>query len=206
MRPPAFCSIGHDKVTGLVEHIPTPLRRPVRVLLAVKSAFVSVASLIMAATFLCVVILRYIFHADLFAYEEWLLIICFWLYFMASALGTYENSHVNADLLDYLTDNPRLNWLRAVVVCCIELLVTAVCVYWAVLMVRDEISSYPYWQSTIALKIPFLVPRIGILVGFILMAFYSALRLYVLLHLGPAQDKRQAVASGGNDEPGSSGG
>ncbi len=156
-----------------------------RVMLAIQSGFVCVASLIMAFTFFGVVILRYGFQADLFAYEEWLLIICFWLYFMASALGTYENSHVNADLLDFLTDNQKLIWLRSLVACAIELAVSIVATYWAVLMMIDEASTYPYWQSTIALKIPFLVPRFGILLGFALMAFYSALRLYVLAKLGP---------------------
>lgn len=168
-------------------------------MLAVKSAFVCVASLIMAFTFLCVVILRYGFQADLFAYEEWLLIICFWLYFMASALGTYENSHVNADLLSYLTDNARLNWLRAVVIGVVELLVSLAVVYWAILMVAEEIGTYPNWQSTIALKIPFLVPRLGVLVGFALMSFYSGLRLYVLLKLGPAATDVLAAKSGDRD-------
>ena len=172
-------------MTELVDHIPRVLRRPVRAMLAVKSAFVCVASLIMGFTFLCVVILRYGFQADLFAYEEWLLIICFWLYFMASALGTYEDSHVNADLLAYLTDNPRWNWLRALVVCTIELGVSVVIVYWAFLMIWEEIATYPNWQATIALKIPFFVPRLAVLVGFSLMSFYSSLRLYVLLKLGP---------------------
>ena len=174
-------------------------------MLAAKSAFVSVACLIMAFTFMCVVILRYGFQADLFAYEEWLLIICFWLYFMGSALGTYENSHVNADLLDHLMDNPRLGWLRAVVVCIIELGISLVIVYWAVLMIQDEVATYPNWQATIALKIPFVVPRIGVLVGFGLMSFYSALRLYVLLKLGApaARDKapgddRETVSGGGS--------
>ena len=170
-------------MTRMVDHLPRALRGPVRVMLAVKSAFVCVASLIMAFTFLCVVILRYGFGADLFAYEEWLLIICFWLYFMASALGTYENSHVNADLLDYLTENERLRWLRSMLVCSIELAVTLAAVYWAVLVLRDEIAAYPYWQATIALKIPFVVPRFALLFGFGLMAFYSALRLYVLCTL-----------------------
>ena len=168
-------------------------------MLAVKNAFVCVASLIMAFTFLCVVILRYGFQADLFAYEEWLLIICFWLYFMASALGTYENSHVNADLLSYLTDNARLNWLRAVVIGVIELLVSLAVVYWAILMVAEEIGTYPNWQSTIALKIPFLVPRLGVLVGFALMSFYSGLRLYVLLKLGPAAIALLAAKPGQQD-------
>ncbi len=170
-------------MTELTDHIPAGLRRPVRVMLAVKSAFVCVASLIMGFTFLCVVILRYGFEADLFAYEEWLLIICFWLYFMASALGTYENSHINADLLNYLTDNERLRWLRSIVVCIIELVVSLAAVYWAVLVIRDEFAAHPYWQATIALKIPFIVPRFAMLFGFGLMSFYSALRLYVLCKL-----------------------
>ena len=156
-------------MTQIIEHVPAAVRGPVRLLLAAKGVFVCAASLIMAATFFCVVILRYGFGADLFAYEEWLLIICFWLYFMASAIGTYENSHVSADLLSYLTDDERLRWMRAVLVCTIELLVSLAALYWAVLAIRDEIASYPYWQATIF--------------GFGLMSFYSALRLYVLFRL-----------------------
>ena len=188
-------------MTRLVDHVPPALREPVRVMLAVKGAFVCVASLIMAATFFCVVILRYGFETDLFAYEEWLLIICFWLYFMASALGTYENSHVNADLLNYLTDNERLRWIRSVLVCSIELVVTLFAVYWAVLVLRDEISAYPYWQATIALKIPFIVPRFALLFGFGLMAFYSALRLYVLFHIRRVPEHAPAGGGDSGEDP-----
>ena len=169
----------------LVDHIPKPLQHPVRILLAIKAKLVCIASLIMAFTFLFVVILRYGLNADLFAYEEWLLIICFWLYFLASALGTYENSHVNADLLEHFISDPRLKWIRLLVVSVIELIVSIAVVYWAILMIQDEIDAYPYWQSTIALKIPFLVPRAAVVVGFSFMTFYSALRLYVLIKLGP---------------------
>ena len=191
-------------MTELVDHIPVALRRPVRALLTAMGWFVCVASLIMAFTFFFVVIMRYGFNADLFAYEEWLLIICFWLYFMASALGTYENSHVNANLLDYVSDSAKLNWLRAVVVCCIEIIVSVAVVYWAVLMIRDEISAYPYWQSTIAMKIPFLVPRVAVLLGFILMTFFSSLRLYVLLRLGVTEEQFNAAQDA--SEPASEGG
>ena len=183
-------------MTELAEHIPAPLRRPVRAMLAVKGTFVSIASLIMGATFLCVVVLRYGFATDLFAYEEWLLTICLWLYFMGSALGTYENSHVNADLLNYLTDSQRLQWIRSLIVCVIELVVTAFAIYWAILMILDEFASYPYWQTTIALKIPFLVPRFGIVFGFAFMAFYSGLRLYVLIKLQRVPDLEMAGRRG----------
>ena len=153
-------------------------------MVAMQGIFVAVASLIMAATFFCVVILRYGFQADLFAYNEWLLIICFWLYFIGGALGSYDRSHINADLLSYLTDNRRFNWVRMLIVTGIELAIGITVVYWATLMIYDEIASYPNWQTTVALKIPFLVPRIGILVGFVLMTFYTGLHLYVLLMSG----------------------
>ncbi len=184
-------------MTQIIEHVPAALRGPVRLLLAIKGAFVCTASLIMAATFFCVVILRYGFGADLFAYEEWLLIICFWLYFMASAIGTYENSHVSADLLSYLTEDERLRWMRAVLVCTIELVVSLAALYWAVLAIRDEIASYPYWQATIALKIPFIVPRFALIFGFGMMSFYSALRLYVLCKLRRVPESSVADAEDG---------
>ncbi len=182
-------------MTQIIEHVPAALRGPVRLMLAIKGAFVCAASLIMAATFFCVVILRYGFGADLFAYEEWLLIICFWLYFMASAIGTYENSHVSADLLSYLTTDERLRWMRAVLVCAIELAVSLAALYWAVLAIRDEVASYPYWQATIALKIPFFVPRLALIFGFGLMSFYSALRLYVLCKLRRVPESAAADAA-----------
>ncbi len=155
-----------------------------------KRAFVCIANLIMAATFFCVVILRYGFQADLFAYNEWLLIICFWLFFMGGALGTYDGSHINADLLSFFTDNPRIIWIRKLVVTIIELVISIAVVYWAFLMIYDEIASYPHWQTTVALRIPFLVPRAGILLGFVFMASYTALHLYVLFKLGASPDNR----------------
>jgi len=190
MRPaPHYLStlFDHALFMELADQLPKSLQRPIRVMLAIKGVFVCIASLIMATTFFCVVIVRYIFETDLFAYNEWLLMICFWLYFMGGALGTYDGSHINADLLDYLTKDIRLRRYRKLIVTGIELIVSIAIVYWAVLMIYDEVNYYPNWQVTPALKIPFLLPRIGILLGFILMAFYSALHLYVLLKSRPDQ-------------------
>lgn len=168
-------------MTELVDQLPRALQGPVRGLLAFKTVFVVIACLIMAGTFFFVVIVRYGFEGDLFAYNEWLLMVCFWLFFMGGALGTYDGSHINADLLDYLTEDQRLRWLRKLVVTVIEVVVSIALVYWAVLMIYDEIESYPNWTVTPALKIPFLIPRVGILVGLLMMSFYSALHLYALI-------------------------
>ena len=173
-------------MTELVDQLPRALQGPVRAMLAFKSVLVVISCLIMAGTFFFVVIVRYIFEGDLFAYNEWLLMVCFWLFFMGGALGTYEGSHINADLLDYLTEDQRLRWLRKLVVTAIEVVVSIALVYWAVLMIYDEIESYPNWAVTPALKIPFLIPRVGILVGLFMMCLYSVFHLYALTKISPS--------------------
>ncbi len=68
-------------MTELVDQLPRALQGTVRVMLAFKSVLVVISCLIMAGTFFFVVIVRYGFEGDLFAYNEWLLMVCFWLFF-----------------------------------------------------------------------------------------------------------------------------
>ena len=159
--------------------------RFIRALVLVKSILVAVTLPILPITFFLVVIFRYILESDLFAYEEWLMPICFWVFFLGSALGTYYDKQINADLLDTITENQKLQWIQKIVIQVIELVITLILVYYAWLMIADEISDYPGWKTTIALKIPFIVPRIGIFVGFAFMAFYSSLSIYLMLRAGP---------------------
>ena len=170
-------------MNDLTQELPPGMARLVRVLLRLQTIYVCFGCLVMAFTFLFVVVFRYGFNADLFAYEEWLLIICFWLYFMAAAIGTWENAHVNADLLNFVILDPAKRKLRALIVTGIELFVTIMLFYWSILMMIDELGDYPRFQTTIALQIPFFVPRAAAFFGFGLMAFYSALRLYILYRL-----------------------
>ena len=165
--------------------LPTGLRGLVRTMVRIKTTLVVFALPILPITFFFVVFFRYILERDLFAYEEWLMPICFWVFFLGSALGTYEDKQINADLLDAITENRSLLWLRKIAITAIELAITLVVLHWAWLMLADEIAAYPRWKTTIALKIPFIVPRIGIFVGFLFMAFYSALSIYVLWKVGP---------------------
>lgn len=167
--------------------LPPGLQKFVAVMVKIKTIFVVVTLPILPLTFFFVVFFRYILERDLFAYEEWLMPICFWMFFLASALGTYQDKQINADLLDEFTENPNLLWLRKVLITFIELVITLFIVHWGWLMLADEIAAYPRWKTTIALKIPFIVPRIGIVVGFAFMAFYSALSVYALLKVGPVR-------------------
>ena len=165
--------------------LPSSMVRFVRALVQIKSILVAITLPILPITFFFVVIFRYILHWDLFAYEEWLMPICFWIFFLGSALGTYYDRQINADLLDTITDNLTLLWLRKLIIQIIELFITFVLIYWAWLMISDEIAAYPNWKTTIALKIPFLYPRLGIFMGFAFMGFYNALSVFLMLRAGP---------------------
>ncbi|WP_435311863.1 TRAP transporter small permease [Primorskyibacter sedentarius] len=186
----------------LADQLPPKLANKVRLLLRVKSAFLMLSTFILALTFFMVVVLRYLLETDLFAYEEWLMPLCFWLFFLGSAVGTYEDSQIKADILESWIKNPVVIWWRKVILTAFELIVTCFLVYYAIEMLIDEISDYPKWQSTIALRIPFFVPRLGMFLGFTLMAFYSALHLYVLLKRGTAAIIDQMDQSGITGNPG----
>lgn len=187
----------------LADKLPPKLGAFVRKMVAIKLNICAVATLILPVTFFFVVIFRYGFKMDLFAYEEWLLPISFWLYFLASGVGSYEDSQIRADILESYFTTARASWIRKVFVSIIESTISVVVVYWAALMMLNEISSYPNWQSTIALQIPFFVPRLGIFVGLFFMAFYGLLHLYVLLKFGVAIIEEQQAEKKQEMEPAS---
>lgn len=176
------------------DDLPPGLRKIVRLMIKIKTTIVVIALPILPLTFFFVVFFRYILERDLFAYEEWLMPICFWMFFLSSALGTYHDKQINADLLDSLTENQTILWLRKVIITIIEFIITLFVLYWGWLMLADEIAAYPRWKTTIALKIPFFVPRLGICVGIAFMAFYSALAVYVMLKVGPVKYSEKMLA------------
>ncbi|WP_138473090.1 TRAP transporter small permease [Poseidonocella sp. HB161398] len=176
-------------MSDLSPSLPPAMARPLRAVRAAMHAIIIANGCLMAVTFFCVVILRYVFHADLFAYEEWLMAAAFWGFFMAAAVATHDRAHVNADILGLLVADPVWRWRRAVLVETLELAILCVLSWWGVLMVAEEVAAYPMWQATIALKIPFVVPRLAIALGLALMALFTALHLYVLLKRGPAPEE-----------------
>lgn len=164
-----------------LERLPAVLRKPLRAILGFIRVFVALSGLLMALTFLFVVIVRYGFEGNLFAYEEWLLTISMWGFFLGAVLASERRLHVNADILGVVITNPTLRWWRELVVYVIELLVGIYIVYWCYLAVQSEIDAYPLWETTTALRIPSIIPRIGITFGFAMMVLFSA--LYLTFHI-----------------------
>lgn len=165
----------------ITKRLPRAAAVPLRGILRFMEIFVALGGLLMAVTFMAVVIIRYGFSGNLFAYEEWLLAISFWTFFFGASLAAERQTHVNADILGVVLKHPKLIWWRGLAVYAIELLIGVYIVYWCYLAVASEITSYPLWETTTALRIPSVLPRSAILVGFSFMALFTA--IYMVLHI-----------------------
>ena len=170
-----------------LDDIPRGLHPPLRFMLALQKVLLVAASLAMALVFFFVVILRYGFEADLFAYEEWVLMLAFWLYFIGGAQGSFDNTHIKADFMAAMVSSARARWLLANLTLALELAVLVVMSWWGAEMVLEDVAEYPGWPKTVAWKIPFVVPRFGIFLGFVLMGAYTAIHLYVSVRSGPVE-------------------
>ena len=60
-------------MSDITERLPRKAAAPMRSILRFMRVFVAASGLLMAVTFFLVVIIRYGFSGNLFAYEEWLL-------------------------------------------------------------------------------------------------------------------------------------
>ena len=157
----------------------------IRIVVTLQKTIIAVCSLLIAVTFGIIVVLRYGFQANLFAYEEWMLVAAFILYFIGAAQGSYDNTHIKADLLNEWIRSPALRWRFNLSVLGLETLIGAVLSYWGFLMVADDLSKYPELPATPVYKIPLAVPRGTIFLGFVLMTLYAAMHLVRLMRDPP---------------------
>ena len=59
-----------------------------------------------------VTFVRYVIEGDLYGFEEWVKLFAFWLYFAGAALGSYNRTHVSADLVNaYLKEGKLKQFL-----------------------------------------------------------------------------------------------
>lgn len=115
------------------------------------------------------VLLRYVFHKDLYGLEELIMIPAFWMYFIGASYGTHLDTHITADLTNAYIKSKRIKSLIQVLNTMICLVIAAVFTVWANDYVAWSIES---GATSSVWGYPHYIPQSAILFGFLLMTFY----------------------------------
>ena len=115
---------------------------------------------------------RYLLGIDLFGWEEVIVVIAFWLYFIGGVNASSEDSHISADLVSEFVHNGVVKSFLIFISKTIQAAVAIILSYWAFGYLRWAIDK---WATTSALEIPLVVSQSPIFIGFLFMAMYSVI-------------------------------
>jgi TRAP-type C4-dicarboxylate transport system permease small subunit len=133
-----------------------------------------------ATTAMCLeVFMRYILKSPFIGIEELAAYFAFWLYFIGSSYGSYERSHITADLSQMVFKNP-LNRAKArlfaSLISCIVILIILPWsfdyVKWGWVMKEQSRSTF------LGNTFPVVYFQASLFFGFALMLFYSVVESY----------------------------
>jgi TRAP-type C4-dicarboxylate transport system permease small subunit len=128
---------------------------------------------ISASAIMAEVLMRYIFKISIVGIEELAAYIAFWLYFIGASYGTYERSHIKAELTHLLLKNPRSYAISRALTSFISFALS----FYAIILAyryaewgirRMEQSNSTFLGSTY----PVFYFQFSLLAGFVLMCFY----------------------------------
>ena len=70
-----------------------------KLLLRTQKVVLLICNILMVIIIAAEVVLRYFFKADLLGYEEIIIILAMWLYFIGGSYASYTKSHINAEVV-----------------------------------------------------------------------------------------------------------
>lgn len=113
-----------------------------------------ICSVVSTGCILLAMIMRYIFQSNFYGSDEIILLFAFWLYFMGAAHGSYEDSHIKADLLNMYIKNMSMKDALNLVAQALTVAVNCILLLWSFDSLRWILKKMPL---TTALKIPRVV-------------------------------------------------
>lgn len=117
-----------------------------------------------------VVLARYVFHVDLYGYDEILLADSFWMYFFGASYAMCLGEHIKADILATILKPRTVNLTKIIS----GVLQTAINIVFIVLSYRLVVDSYTQKLVSSLWNLPYWFPQISIFISFIITGFYMA--------------------------------
>lgn len=119
---------------------------------------------------------RYVFLVNFYGYEEIAVLVGFWFYFIGSAYGAYNNTHVSADIVDaYLKEGP-LKRIMTFLRCLITFSVCGLFTYYGFAFFdfgfRGPLGTFQFLPTSMVWRIPLWTSYGAIFFGLIFMEIY----------------------------------
>ena len=115
------------------------------------------------------IVSRYVFHNSFFGLEHFIGFASMWIYFIGSAYGSYERSHVKAELIRTIIHSKRAYNIIRAVSAAVSTAVSGIFVVWSYEFCMDSIAMK---ETTWAYHVPMVYFQASLLIGGILMAAY----------------------------------
>lgn len=135
------------------------------------SAFLVLGSAAMLFLIVGNVIMRYVFDSTLFGAEEILGFLIIWMYWIGGTYGSFEDSHISADMTELLIKDEKLRHRYRIVVRFVTMIIVGVFCYWSLTNYAPKIISAG--STTPGLHIPYVVGKIVLPVALTLMFLCS---------------------------------
>lgn len=146
------------------------LDKVMKIMNKVQSYVLFIMGLGIAIIFAIEVIFRYVFKINLMGYEEVIIVMAFWLYFIGGAQGSYERIHVRADMLGNFIGNRKTVRAIDLVVSTINMMLLVIV---SILSIFFIARSIDIGSKSSIYRFPLTIGHMSVSVGYILMAFYS---------------------------------
>lgn len=143
-------------------------------LIGLQKIVIVISSILITVGLGISVVFRYVLKIDLFSIEELLLIPTFLLYFVGAAHGSYENSHIAADLTGTFVKSKKVQNFINASISLIILITCLIITYW-----NFQYLSWSFSEGgkTQGWGIPLFIPHGTVFIGFVLITFYTVINL-----------------------------
>jgi len=145
--------------------------RVMEIILCISGSLASI--LIISGAFM-----RYVLGKDFFGMDEFIMLAAFWLYFIGSCYASWEDSHINADLVTSFVKNPKALKILKIIKYGLSIVISSVTMYWCFQSVLWNIEKMP---TSAVYGIPVIASQIPILISFIMMTIYLCMHLIIVI-------------------------
>lgn len=136
----------------------------------VQEYMLAILSILIAIQIGLLVFFRYVLKINLFGIEEYVIISAWWMYFIGGTYASYERSHITVDVLNEVIKSKKVKGVIQVFNSIMTTFFSAVLAYYSIEFVIWGIEAN---ARTYIYHYPLAYSQSAVLVGFMLMTFYS---------------------------------